>query len=132
MWRRPSTGTSEAVVQQRLDLSPPVPGLDSSRLRSGRWRLGSSASAVTAVAAVVYLRRQHVINVFSWPRTQATTGALSVATSQGYHLVSWRSNGVAFWVVSDLNPAELSQFVALFQLGGGADVNDMERRRAGR
>ena len=99
----------------RVDLSPPVPGLDSAGFVLTGGRLDYVAGR--AVAAVVYLRRQHVVNVFSWPDAGDDTRA-SVVTTQGYHLVSWRSDGVAFWAVSDLNENELSQFVTLFQHSG--------------
>jgi mycothiol system anti-sigma-R factor len=99
----------------RVDLSPPVPGLDSAGFILDGGRLDYVAGRT--VAAVVYLRRQHVVNVFSWPEPGDDTQA-SVVTLQGYHLVSWRTNGVAFWTVSDLNAPELSQFVTLFQHGG--------------
>jgi len=99
----------------RVDLSPPVPGLDSAGFVLDGGRLDYVAGR--AVAAVVYRRRQHVVNVFSWPESGADT-RMSAVTAQGYHLVSWRSDGVAFWAVSDLNEGELSQFVALFQHGG--------------
>jgi anti-sigma factor RsiW len=99
----------------RIDLSPPVPALDSAGFVLDGGRLDYVAGR--AVAAVVYRRRQHVVNVFSWPETGGDART-STVTAHGYHLVSWRSNGVAFWTVSDLNEAELSQFVTLFQHGG--------------
>jgi anti-sigma factor RsiW len=99
----------------RIDLSPPVPGLDSAGFVLDGGRLDYVAGR--AVAAVVYRRRQHVVNVFSWPETGGDTRT-STISAQGYHLVSWRSDDVAFWTVSDLNAAELSQFVTLFQRGG--------------
>ena len=70
------------------------------------------------VAAVVYSRRQHVINVYSWP-SDGEDRAQSVATTHGYHLLSWRNGRVETWAVSDLNAAELSNFVALFRRAGG-------------
>ena len=99
----------------RVDLSPPVPGLDSAGFVLNGGRLDYVAGR--AVAAVVYLRRQHVVNVFSWPDAGDDTRP-SVVTAQGYNLVSWRTGGVAFWAVSDLNTTELAQFVTLFQQGG--------------
>ncbi|MDB4900283.1 MAG: putative transrane anti-sigma factor [Gemmatimonadetes bacterium] len=96
----------------RVDLSPPVPRLDSAGFPLLGGRLDYVASR--PVAAVVYGRRQHIINVFSWP--SAGDERLQAAiSSKGYHLVHWRTGQVESWVVSDLNASELSQFVALFR-----------------
>ncbi len=70
-----------------------------------------------AVAALVYRRHQHVINVFVWPETGR--GALAPAAERhGYHLVAWSADGMRYVAVSDLNIAELGQLVALIR--GGA------------
>jgi anti-sigma factor RsiW len=36
-------------------------------------------------------------------------------TLQGFHLIHWAKNGSTFWVISDLNEAELEEFVRLIQ-----------------
>jgi anti-sigma factor (TIGR02949 family) len=100
----------------RVDLSPVVPLLDS----AGFPLLGGRLDYVVSrpVAAVVYGRRQHVINVYSWPIADDDAPA-SATSTHGYHLIRWRSGHVESWAVSDLNAAELSTFVALYQRGGG-------------
>jgi anti-sigma factor RsiW len=97
----------------RLDLSPSVPRLDS----IGFPLLGGRVDYVSgrSVAAVVYGRRQHIINVFSWPSSDAAPLAPSVSTQKGYHIVHWRNEGMEMWAVSDLNAGELEQFVARFE-----------------
>ncbi len=99
----------------RIDLSPPVPPLDSAGFVLDGGRLDYVGGRT--VAAIVYQRRQHVVNVFTWPEP-GDDSAPSVVTTQGYHLVTWRSGGVVFWAASDLNEAELAKFVALFRHGG--------------
>jgi anti-sigma factor (TIGR02949 family) len=96
----------------RVDLSPPVPRLDSAAFPLLGGRLDYVASR--PVAAVVYSRRQHIINVYSWP-SAGDDRKESTVSAQGYHLVSWRNGQVESWVVSDLNAKELSDFVALFR-----------------
>jgi anti-sigma factor RsiW len=100
----------------RLDLSPAVPRLDS----LGFPLIGGRIDYVTGrpVAVVVYGRRQHLINVFSWPAADASLLAPAASTEKGYHLVHWRSEGMEVWAVSDLNLAELRQFVATFERAG--------------
>jgi anti-sigma factor RsiW len=97
----------------RLDLSPTVPRLDSLGFPLIGGRIDYVAGRT--VAAVVYGRRQHMINVFSWPTSDASPLAPSASSEKGYHLVHWRTAGIELWAVSDLNPAELQQFVAIFE-----------------
>lgn len=96
----------------RIDLSPPVPGLDSAGFPLVGGRLDYMGGH--PVAAVVYSRRQHIINVYSWPDAGGDRQA-SLRTARGYHIVNWRANNIAFWVVSDLNSPELSAFASLFR-----------------
>ena len=66
-------------------------------------------------AAVVYARRQHVINVYSWPSREPDSGPKDMSPVNGYHLVVWRRDGIEQWAVSDLNNSELQEFVHLVQ-----------------
>jgi mycothiol system anti-sigma-R factor len=101
----------------RLDLSPNVPRLDSLGFPLVGGRLDYANGR--AIAAVVYRRRQHVINVFSWPSTAASVRRATIEEN-GYHLVHWREGGFEYWVASDVNAADLQQFVDLFTRSGGA------------
>jgi anti-sigma factor RsiW len=67
------------------------------------------------VAAVVYQRRQHVINLFVWPAEGGAEAGPETLTRQGYHLVHWTHGGMTFWAVSDLNPDELQTFARLLR-----------------
>ncbi|MDQ6633242.1 MAG: anti-sigma factor [Gemmatimonadota bacterium] len=100
----------------RVALSPSVPALDSAGFVLVGGRLDYVASR--PVAVVVYSRRQHVINVYAWPDGDGDRSASSL-TAHDYHMVSWRNGDVESWAVSDLNPAELGQFVALLRRGAG-------------
>jgi len=40
-----------------------------------------------SVAALVYLHRKHIINVFVWPIARAHEGIASAVTLQGYHVI---------------------------------------------
>jgi anti-sigma factor (TIGR02949 family) len=63
------------------------------------------------VAAVVYRRRDHPINVFVWSDPAAELRDVRHDTRQGYQLFSWSTAGMNYWVVSDLDPAELRELV---------------------
>ena len=96
----------------RVDLSPSVPRLDS----LGYPLVGGRLDYVGGrpVAAVVYTRRQHVINVLSWPVDGAAASALTMSTEHGYHLAHWRDGGVEYWAASDVAEPDLRRFVELF------------------
>jgi anti-sigma factor RsiW len=65
------------------------------------------------VAALVYQRRQHIINVFTWPST--APDAPTTLIRNGYHIVHWNNAGMAWWAVSDLNADEMRQFENLYK-----------------
>jgi anti-sigma factor RsiW len=93
----------------KLDYSPPVVDLApvGFPLVGGRLdRLGGRA-----VAALVYQRRQHTINVFVWPASDSREALTDTRTFRGFQVRHWTHDGMAFWAVSDLNDIELDQFV---------------------
>jgi anti-sigma factor RsiW len=100
----------------RTDYSPNVPRFE----EQGYPLLGGRLDYVgnRAVAVVVYGRRQHIINVFSWP-SAGNDETPAASASNGYNVLHWRSRGIEEWVVSDLNAAELGQFAGLLR-GGDA------------
>ena len=66
-----------------------------------------------AVAALVYRHRLHTINLFVWPA--GTHAAMTTDRRKGYHLVRWSRQGLAYWLISDLNPSDLQTFAQLLQ-----------------
>src|SRR5438105_8043260 len=95
----------------RVNMSPDVPRLDS----LGYPLVGGRLDYIQGhnVAVVVYTRRQHVINAFSWPATGAGDLQPQASSANGYHLIRTRHNGLEVWIVSDLNLAELENFARL-------------------
>jgi anti-sigma factor RsiW len=65
------------------------------------------------VAVTIYKRRQHIINVFSYPTTTHLDPVVS--ETRGYSLIHWSYHGLECWVVSDLNRDELQSFVDLLR-----------------
>ncbi len=100
----------------RLDFSPTVSDLSA----SGYPLLGGRLDYLGGrpVAALVYQRRKHWINVFTWPLEGARDSRASVKTQQGYHMIHATRAGMAYWIVSDLDPKELSEFAGLLLAGG--------------
>ena len=66
------------------------------------------------VAALVFGRRQHVINVFTWP-SSSTPPAESQFSRNGYNVVHWADGSMTFWAVSDIALSELTQFMDLYR-----------------
>lgn len=95
----------------RVNVSPDVPRLDS----LGYPLLGGRLDYVDGrnVAVVVYTRRQHVINVFSWPVTDTGEMKPTASSANGYHFIHSRHNGLETWIVSDLNLGELRTFAGM-------------------
>ena len=67
------------------------------------------------VAALVYYRYKHPINLFIWPSSAGESPAPARISARGYHLLHWSQSGMVFWAVSDLNTAEMEQFEALLR-----------------
>ena len=102
----------------KLDFSPPVYDFAG----RGYPLVGGRLDYVGGrpVAALVYRRRQHTINVFLWPSNGRSRGEHPPITRQGYHLLGWGYNGYTCWVVSDLGTAELTKFADLLRQGDTA------------
>jgi anti-sigma factor RsiW len=98
----------------KLDYSPPVTdlGAEGFPLVGGRLDYFNQRQ----VAALIYHRHQHTINLFVWPENGTATHAEKLQVWQGYNINNWNSSGMQFWAVSDLNAAELQEFSKLFRL----------------
>ena len=97
----------------RLDFAPPVRDFaaDGFPLKGGRLDYLDGRP----VAALVYQRDKHVIDVFVWPQSGAPVHLASNTALQGYNVVHWAAEGMNFWAVSDLERAQLDDFMALWR-----------------
>jgi anti-sigma factor RsiW len=105
--------TVKPWLQKLLDFSPQVPDLS----RQDYTLTGGRLDYLTdrPVAALVYSRRSHVINVFTWPAVNDEEQAVRAFSRQGFHVRHWQRSGMTYWTISDLNDQELDEFVKLFQ-----------------
>jgi anti-sigma factor RsiW len=105
--------TVKPWFQGQVDFSPPVKDLS----KEGFTLVGGRLDYLDdrPVAALVYKRREHVINLFIWPSTPDSATNPPALTRQGYHLIHWTGGGLAYWAISDLNEKELEDFVQLIR-----------------
>jgi anti-sigma factor RsiW len=89
----------------RLDFAPSVRDLTPDGFPFAGGRLDFVGER--RVAALVYRRRLHVVNVFLWPSTGGADSAPRDLVHRGYNMVTWTKAGIDYWAVSDLNMAEL-------------------------
>ena len=95
----------------RLDIAPPVVDLAA----QGFTLIGGRLDYIDAkpVAAIVYKRRAHVINLFVAQATAQVAGpqpAAAIEQVQGFNIWRWTRADLAFWAVSDINATELQEF----------------------
>jgi anti-sigma factor RsiW len=117
--------TVKPWLDAKLDFAPPVVDLSSEGFPLVGGRLDYLANR--PVAALVYQRRKHFINLFVWP---AETGAdtttrsagnkqrsltLKAISRQGYHLLHWLDSEFNYWAISDISAEELQEFEQLFE-----------------
>jgi mycothiol system anti-sigma-R factor len=67
------------------------------------------------VAALVYGRRKHFINVFVWPTKEPDTPIHPPGSRQGYQWVHWRHKGMEFCAISDVSAQDLNELARLFE-----------------
>jgi anti-sigma factor RsiW len=93
----------------KLDFSPPVKDLAAHEFPLIGGRLDYIGGR--SVAALVFHRNKHVINLFIWPANGTDTKPAASAAIQGYNVIHWSETEMTFWAVSDLNEKELMEFV---------------------
>jgi len=86
----------------KIEFSPPVLDLAG----RGFVLLGGRIDYISGhvVAAIVYRRNGHIINVFVLPSGRPLSSA---GAKDGYNLVNWTQGALVFSAISDLNAAEL-------------------------
>jgi anti-sigma factor RsiW len=92
----------------KLEFSPPVVDLsaDGFPLVGGRLDFVENQR----VAALVYHRNKHIINLFIWPGETES----QVDVNNGFNLIRFPCKGMVCWAVSDVNAGELQRFCDLF------------------
>ena len=104
--------TVKPWLDAKLDFAPPVVDLSSNGFPLIGGRLDYLDNR--PVAALVYQRRKHFINLFVWPAASDAAKTTKPLTHQGYQLLQWVDRDFNYWVVSDVNANDLQTFRELF------------------
>lgn len=104
----------------KLDVAPPVIDLTA----QGFTLVGGRLDYIDAraIGAVVYKRRQHVINLFVSQTASTEHRPPKTQTMQGFNCRRWGNRGLNFWAVSDIGNDELTEFVDKFEAAIKANV----------
>jgi len=102
----------------KLDVSPPVVDLTA----QGFTLIGGRLDYLDAraIGAVVYRRRQHIINLFVAQTANTERKAARMENLQGFNVRRWSEQGMNFWAVSDIGPDELTEFGVKFEAALGS------------
>jgi anti-sigma factor RsiW len=92
----------------KIDFSPPVPELAAQGFPLAGGRLDYIGGR--SVAAIVYHRRLHTINLFVWP----APGPDRTVATEGYSVTEWSRGGLRFVAVSDIGAGDLNAFKTAF------------------
>jgi anti-sigma factor RsiW len=97
----------------KIDAAPPVPDLTAQgfALQGGRLDYVDGK----AVAAVVYRRNAHVINLFVASQPGATHTPAQSEMVQGFNTQRWTDRGFRFVAISDIGDDELREFHLSFE-----------------
>ena len=90
----------------RIDFSPPVNDL----VQQGFPLLGGRVDYMNGrtVAALIYGRRKHVIDLFVCP--SGPSHVTATHSEKGYNVILWSTAGMSYATASDLNISELKLF----------------------
>jgi anti-sigma factor RsiW len=106
--------TVKPWLDAKLGVSPPATDFADQgfALTGGRVDVIGGRSAPT----LVYRHNEHLISLITLPVGAEVAASEPVALDVGgYHMVKWSGKGFSYWAVSDLEPAELAEFVTLYR-----------------
>lgn len=106
-------GLIKPWLNAKLNFPPPIPDLKSENytLQGGRLDYVEDHP----VAALIYTRRKHVINLFLWPSAEPASQMVYQGSRQGYRLCGWTAGGMTYWAVSDVGAPEMMFFAEAVQ-----------------
>lgn len=113
----PDQHTIKPWFNGKIDFAPDVRNLGPAgfELEGGRLEYLDGRS----VAALIYGRLKHHINVFIWPAPDGSSptpvGEETAISRQGYTIIHWVQAGMNYWAISDIAQPTLVEFVGLLR-----------------
>ena len=95
----------------KLDYAPPVPDLEAEGFPLLGGRIDFLADK--KIAALVYLRRRHRINLFLTPRSDSSTVDMVQQKLKGFNIIGLQDADFTYWAISDVREHELTTFINL-------------------
>jgi anti-sigma factor RsiW len=71
--------------------------------------------AQNPVPSLVYAHRKHLISLTAVPDSGHANSQPVLSVVNGYNMYRWTEDGIAYWAVSDVAPADLDKFAELFR-----------------
>jgi len=105
--------TVKPWLDAKLDFAPAIAELSSEGFPLIGGRLDYLDNR--PVAALVYGRRKHFINLFIWPAAADVKRTPETMSRQGYQLLHWADSDFNYWAVSDVNINDLQSFKQKFE-----------------
>jgi anti-sigma factor RsiW len=105
--------TVKPWLDTKLDFAPPVADLSNKGFPLVGGRLDYLDNR--PVAALIYQRRKHFINLFVWPVESNAAKGTETISRQGYQLLHWVNSDFNYWAVSDVSVGDLQAFKQSFE-----------------
>jgi anti-sigma factor RsiW len=93
----------------KIDFAPPVKDLAEAGFPLKGGRLDYIGER--PVAALVYQRDKHFIDLFAWPSAGEAKPLAKFTEHNGYNVLHWVEDNMVLWAVSDVAPEQLHKFV---------------------
>lgn len=97
----------------KLDFIPPVADYS----QEGFPLIGGRLDVIDGhnVAAIVYSRRKHLINLFVWPSREGHENLSNSGSHQGYNWIAWQAGDMSLCLVSDVSSSDLRELQGLIR-----------------
>jgi len=105
------THTVRPWFNGKVEFAPPVKDLTAEGFPLAGGRLDYVGGH--RVATLVYRHGAHTISVFVWPENPSSPAPKPIAQVEGLNVLTWVKDGMVWWAVADMAPAEMKELRTL-------------------